>query len=163
MATKSTKKSVSGSTTSAKSKALAKGRKVAKVSVVKKTPAKARVVKISSVKASPAKAAKSNKAKAQMPKATTNKKAKAQTPKAAISKKTKAEAPKRPSHEKTKAEIPKKRPTTPRKGALKKILLAKRKALVQQIQAKLGQSLTDEQQRRLEAAMDSGDQALVDL
>ena len=28
---------------------------------------------------------------------------------------------------------------------------------------KLGQSLTDEQQRRLESAMDSGDQALVDL
>ncbi len=27
----------------------------------------------------------------------------------------------------------------------------------------LGQSLTDEQQRRLEAAMDSGDQALMDL
>lgn len=50
-----------------------------------------------------------------------------------------------------------------RYGALKEILLAKREALVQEIKQQLGQSLTDEQQRRLEAAMDSGDQALVDL
>ncbi len=50
-----------------------------------------------------------------------------------------------------------------RYGALKDILLAKREALVQEIKQQLGQSLTDEQQRRLEAAMDSGDQALVDL
>ena len=150
MATKSTKKSVSGSTKAGKSKAQAKGSKVAKVSVVKKTPAKARVVKISSVKASPAKAA-------------TSKKTKAQIPKVVTSKKIKAEAPKKSFQEKTKDEPPKKRHTTPRKGALKKILLAKRKSLVQQMQAQLGQSLTDEQQRRLEAAMDSGDQALVDL
>ena len=50
-----------------------------------------------------------------------------------------------------------------RKEILKKILLAKREALTKQIQQQLGQSLTDEQQRRLESAMDSGDQALVDL
>jgi len=50
-----------------------------------------------------------------------------------------------------------------RYGALKEILLAKREALIQEIKQQLGQSLTDEQQRRLEAAMDSGDQALVDL
>jgi DnaK suppressor protein len=34
---------------------------------------------------------------------------------------------------------------------------------MKQIQEKLGQSLTDDQQRRLESAMDSGDQALFDL
>ncbi|RMH37930.1 MAG: TraR/DksA family transcriptional regulator [Nitrospirae bacterium] len=34
---------------------------------------------------------------------------------------------------------------------------------MKQIQEQLGQTLTDEQQRRLESAMDSGDQALVDL
>ena len=50
-----------------------------------------------------------------------------------------------------------------RYAALKEILLAKRETLVQEIKQQLGQSLTDEQQRRLEAAMDSGDQALVDL
>ncbi len=51
----------------------------------------------------------------------------------------------------------------PRKKSLQKILLAKREVLLQEMQVQLGQSLTDEQQRRLEAAMDSGDQALVDL
>jgi DnaK suppressor protein len=50
-----------------------------------------------------------------------------------------------------------------RHAALKEILLAKREALIKEIKQQLGQSLTDEQQRRLEAAMDSGDQALVDL
>lgn len=50
-----------------------------------------------------------------------------------------------------------------RKGQLKQNLLAKRDALTQAMKQQLGQSLTDEQQRRLEAAMDSGDQALVDL
>ena len=62
----------------------------------------------------------------------------------------------------TQAETPKKK-TSSRHQSLKKILLAKRIALIQQMQTQLGQSLTDEQQRRLEAAMDSGDQALVDL
>ena len=50
-----------------------------------------------------------------------------------------------------------------RHGSLKQILLEKREALIQEIKQQLGQSVTDEQQRRLEAAMDSGDQALVDL
>ncbi len=50
-----------------------------------------------------------------------------------------------------------------RKILLKQILLDKRDALTQAMRQQLGQSLTDEQQRRLEAAMDSGDQALVDL
>jgi DnaK suppressor protein len=50
-----------------------------------------------------------------------------------------------------------------RHAALKEILLEKREALIKEIKQQLGQTLTDEQQRRLEAAMDSGDQALVDL
>lgn len=50
-----------------------------------------------------------------------------------------------------------------RHAVLKEILLAKREALIQEIKHQLGQSVTEEQSRRLEAAMDSGDQALVDL
>jgi len=50
-----------------------------------------------------------------------------------------------------------------RHATLKKILIEKREALVQEIKQQLGQSVTDEQARRLEAAMDSGDQALVDF
>jgi DnaK suppressor protein len=50
-----------------------------------------------------------------------------------------------------------------RHASLKQILLVKREALIQEIKQQLGQSVTEEQQRRLEAAMDSGDQALVDL
>ncbi len=50
-----------------------------------------------------------------------------------------------------------------RHASLREILLAKREALIQEIKQQLGQSVTEEQQRRLEAAMDSGDQALVDL
>ena len=46
---------------------------------------------------------------------------------------------------------------------LKQILLDKREALIQEIKQQLGQSVSEEQSRRLEAAMDSGDQALVDL
>ncbi|MCA9471908.1 MAG: TraR/DksA family transcriptional regulator [Nitrospira sp.] len=64
-----------------------------------------------------------------------------------------------------KNESTEKKSSTPkdRKATLKKILLAKRDAISQAIKQQLGQSLTDEQQRRLESAMDSGDQALVDL
>ncbi len=58
---------------------------------------------------------------------------------------------------------PKKEVPDERHASLKKILLAKRETLIQEIKQQLGQSVTDEQQRRLEAAMDSGDQALVDL
>ncbi len=50
-----------------------------------------------------------------------------------------------------------------RHGLLRKILLDKREALIQEIKQQLGQSVSEEQSRRLEAAMDSGDQALVDL
>jgi DnaK suppressor protein len=50
-----------------------------------------------------------------------------------------------------------------RHGSLKQILIAKRESLIQEMKQQLGQSVTEEQQRRLEAAMDSGDQALVDL
>ena len=75
----------------------------------------------------------------------------------------KASAAKAAVDKTTKAQTSPKGPSSLRKGALKKILLAKRMSLIQQMQAQLGQSLTDEQQRRLEAAMDSGDQALVDL
>ena len=64
-----------------------------------------------------------------------------------------------PSPKKTK----KKGGSGDRHASLKQILLVKREALIQQIKQQLGQSVTEEQQRRLEAAMDSGDQALVDL
>jgi len=57
----------------------------------------------------------------------------------------------------------KKKETPKRHTALKQILIAKREALIQEIKQQLGQSVSEEQQRRLEAAMDSGDQALVDL
>ena len=53
--------------------------------------------------------------------------------------------------------------TENRYGLLKQILIDKREAIIQEIKHQLGQSVTEEQQRRLEAAMDSGDQALVDL
>lgn len=64
-----------------------------------------------------------------------------------------------PSPKKTK----KKTGSEGRHTSLKQILLVKREALIQQIKQQLGQSVSEEQQRRLEAAMDSGDQALVDL
>ena len=57
----------------------------------------------------------------------------------------------------------KKKETPKRHASLKQILIAKREALIQEIKQQLGQSVSEEQQRRLEAAMDSGDQALVDL
>jgi DnaK suppressor protein len=43
------------------------------------------------------------------------------------------------------------------------MLMAKRQEILDEISASLGQSLTDDQQRRLESAMDVGDQALMDL
>lgn len=46
---------------------------------------------------------------------------------------------------------------------LRKILIERRGKLLREIQDQLGQSLTQEQQRRFESAMDSGDQALLDL
>jgi len=50
-----------------------------------------------------------------------------------------------------------------RAKSLRAILLAKREAIMRRMREQLGQSLTDDQQRRLESAMDSGDQALFDL
>lgn len=52
---------------------------------------------------------------------------------------------------------------TVRQEKLQRILLEKRATILREIQAQLGQSLNEEQQRRLESAMDSGDQAWVDL
>lgn len=62
----------------------------------------------------------------------------------------------------TKTKTPK-RLTSSRSVTLRKIMLEKRFQLMKEIQDQLGQSLTDEQQRRFESAMDSGDQALLDL
>jgi len=91
--------------------------------------------------------------------------AKVAPPAASSSKKTKKEAVSEdlhvsvPSPKKTK----KKTGSGDRHVSLKQILIAKREALIQEIKQQLGQSVSEEQQRRLEAAMDSGDQALVDL
>jgi len=63
---------------------------------------------------------------------------------------------------KARAKAPK-RLTSSRSGTLRKIMLEKRVKLMKEIQDQLGQSLTEEQQRRFESAMDSGDQALLDL
>jgi DnaK suppressor protein len=67
--------------------------------------------------------------------------------------------PQAPSPKKSK----KKNGADARHVQLKQILLDKREALIQEIKQQLGQSVSEEQSRRLEAAMDSGDQALVDL
>jgi DnaK suppressor protein len=72
-------------------------------------------------------------------------------------KKTAAPTEEAPPKAQKKKEMPK------RHTALRQILIAKREALIQEIKQQLGQSVSEEQQRRLEAAMDSGDQALVDL
>ena len=61
-----------------------------------------------------------------------------------------------------KAKAPKRLPSS-RSTTLRKIMLEKRVKLMKEIQDQLGQSLTEEQQRRFESAMDSGDQALLDL
>ena len=72
--------------------------------------------------------------------------------------------PSKPQAAKQTAAPPKRKPmVASRSKSLRAILLAKREAVMKQIQEKLGQSLTDDQQRRLESAMDSGDQALFDL
>lgn len=71
----------------------------------------------------------------------------------------KVASPTAPPPKKTK----KKNGSEGRHASLKQILILKREALIQQIKQQLGQSVSEEQQRRLEAAMDSGDQALVDL
>ena len=52
---------------------------------------------------------------------------------------------------------------TARHEALYGMLTTKRQELMNQIGESIGQSLTADQQRRLEAAMDVGDQALMDV
>jgi DnaK suppressor protein len=50
-----------------------------------------------------------------------------------------------------------------RREALQRMLLGKRQEILKEIEGTLGQSLTEDQQRRLESARDVGDQALMDL
>jgi DnaK suppressor protein len=50
-----------------------------------------------------------------------------------------------------------------RRESLYRMLIAKRHEILKQIEGVIGQSLTEDQQRRLESAMDVGDQALMDL
>lgn len=50
-----------------------------------------------------------------------------------------------------------------RRDALHRMLMEKRREIMDEIGNSLEQSLTEDQQRRLESAMDVGDQALMDL
>ncbi len=50
-----------------------------------------------------------------------------------------------------------------RRDALHKMLTAKRQEIMDEIRGVLGQTVTEDKQRRLESAMDVGDQALADL
>ena len=50
-----------------------------------------------------------------------------------------------------------------RQEVLHKMLISKRQEIIKEIEGSLGQSLTEDQQRRLESARDVGDQALMDL
>ena len=50
-----------------------------------------------------------------------------------------------------------------RQEILHRMLLTKRQEIIKEIEGNLGQSLTEDQQRRLESARDVGDQALMDL
>ena len=50
-----------------------------------------------------------------------------------------------------------------RREALQQMLMQKRQEILKEIEGSLGQSLTEDQQRRLESARDVGDQALMDL
>lgn len=50
-----------------------------------------------------------------------------------------------------------------RREALHRMLMEKRQEILSEIGSSIGQSLTEDQQRRLESAMDVGDQALMDL
>ena len=52
---------------------------------------------------------------------------------------------------------------TSRREGLYRMLTTKRQEVMNQIGESIGQSLTADQQRRLEAAMDVGDQALMDV
>jgi len=63
--------------------------------------------------------------------------------------------------------VPVKRPTKAmapdRREKLHRMLMGKRQELMQEITGNLGASLTEDQRRRLESAMDVGDQSLMDL
>lgn len=50
-----------------------------------------------------------------------------------------------------------------RREALHRMLMGKRQEIMKEIENVLEQSLTEDQQRRLESARDSGDQAMMDL
>ncbi|HSN04121.1 MAG TPA: TraR/DksA family transcriptional regulator [Nitrospira sp.] len=50
-----------------------------------------------------------------------------------------------------------------RQEVLYQMLMTKRQEILKEIEGNLGQSLTEDQQRRLESARDVGDQALMDL
>ena len=50
-----------------------------------------------------------------------------------------------------------------RQETLYQMLMGKRQEIIREIEGNLGQSLTEDQQRRLESARDVGDQALMDL
>ena len=50
-----------------------------------------------------------------------------------------------------------------RRDTLHQMLMAKRQEIMDEIKGVLGQTLTEDKQRRLESAMDVGDQALADL
>jgi DnaK suppressor protein len=54
-------------------------------------------------------------------------------------------------------------PQAKRQESLHRMLMAKRQEIVNQIRDSLEQSLTEDQRRRLESAMDVGDQSLMDL
>ncbi len=50
-----------------------------------------------------------------------------------------------------------------RREVLHQMLMRKRQDIIKEIEGSLGQSLSEDQQRRLESARDVGDQALMDL
>src|SRR5437879_3275820 len=50
-----------------------------------------------------------------------------------------------------------------RRESLHRLLMGERQEVMREIEADIGQSLTEDQQRRLESARDIGDQALMDL
>ncbi len=68
------------------------------------------------------------------------------------------EAPVRPKETAKEREVRERR-----QEILHKMLIGKRQEILKEIEESLGQSLTEDQQRRLESARDVGDQALMDL
>jgi len=60
------------------------------------------------------------------------------------------------------ATVPKQIMANPRKEALRKILMDRRQEVMKEIDALLGNRMSDEYQRRVDSAPDVGDQALLD-